>query len=279
MAQQSLGKKPRRGLTPYHDYMGTLFELLDIQDVDIRAPFPIAKEMPKGDILILLRKGKKWTEEQRRYLPDGVRDGNARHKLLEFKYTESFNEAALDQTIGYNIMYGRSHKLRQEEYESYLLVSMTPNEETLHSFGFKETAYPGVYQSSQLYVKRVTLLVLNDLRDEPYNAYVKLFASRKEIKLKAAQQLRAMNIFDALTQLGAYIRGLVRLFFKEGEMNVNQRDTLLPEDLMELGREMGKDMMKSYWAELTPEEYLNEFDVDPLLEVMSPERRMAGLPP
>jgi hypothetical protein len=44
-------------------------------------------------------------------LPDGIRNSKASHILIEFKYTESFNEKALQQALGYDFFFKRAKEL------------------------------------------------------------------------------------------------------------------------------------------------------------------------
>ncbi|KOR32176.1 hypothetical protein TI05_08960, partial [Achromatium sp. WMS3] len=51
---------------------------------------------------MLRRDSLEWTEEQRRWLADGLRHTNAGQLLLEFKYTEGLTFAAIRQLIAYD---------------------------------------------------------------------------------------------------------------------------------------------------------------------------------
>jgi hypothetical protein len=56
-------------------------------------------ESPEADILLIRRNQQGWTEAQRNLLPDGIRDTQADHVLIEFKYSESVNQDALFQAL------------------------------------------------------------------------------------------------------------------------------------------------------------------------------------
>ncbi|MCP4700744.1 MAG: hypothetical protein GY862_28405, partial [Gammaproteobacteria bacterium] len=131
----------------------------------------------KADILLLKSVAGKMLHRQKQRLADGLRDSRAGHLLLEFKYTESLNEDALAQLLGYDLFYRRHKELSKGEVAAFLLCSKTPRQKT--SFGYRKTEHNGVYQSDHAVISRVTLLVLNELSDEPHNVPLKCFASRR----------------------------------------------------------------------------------------------------
>jgi hypothetical protein len=139
---------------------------------------------------VLLRKERKdWSEEQKNRLPDGIRDCEASHILIEFKYTESVNENALLQALGYDYFYRRTQKLAEHEVGTFLVSSKTPEKETLRIFGYEMSGKPGVYRSENRLLKRISLILLNELSDTPHNAFLKCFASRKSEKASAFDSL------------------------------------------------------------------------------------------
>ncbi|HRJ41292.1 MAG: hypothetical protein KJZ86_09625 [Caldilineaceae bacterium] len=81
---------------PWHQLLGKLLELtLTPVDIQVETEVQITSEPPKFDILLLRRKTARWTDQQRALLPDGIRESNAAHHLLEFKYSESVGEDSL----------------------------------------------------------------------------------------------------------------------------------------------------------------------------------------
>ena len=123
-------------------------------------------------------------------LPDGIRDTDAQTILIEFKYTESLTVEALWQASGYDYFYRTNHRLSPAEVCSFVLCAQTPQADRLAALEYATTDLPGVYRSDNLYVAHITILVLNQLRDEPHNALVKAFASRQQEKAKAFRLLR-----------------------------------------------------------------------------------------
>lgn len=57
---------------------------------------------PEADIVIIRRKETTWTSEQKKYLPDGIRDTSAQYVIIELKYTESLNIKVLKQASAYD---------------------------------------------------------------------------------------------------------------------------------------------------------------------------------
>ena len=89
-------------------------------------------ESPKADILIIRREESQWTAEQFALLPDGIRDSQATDILIEFKYTQSFNENALQQALGYDFFYKQHQRPNaQEDVQTFLLSARKPRKETL----------------------------------------------------------------------------------------------------------------------------------------------------
>ena len=69
------------------------------------AEVEVTQNPPKVDILLLPREAAVWTPEQLALLPDGIRDCNANHVLIKFKYTESLTVDAIRQAVGYEYFY------------------------------------------------------------------------------------------------------------------------------------------------------------------------------
>lgn len=100
------------------------------------------------------------------------------------------------------------------------------------------------------------LLILNKLRDEPHNAFVKCFASRKSAKGAAFKTVTQGDFAQLPGLLWIFLIGLRRLWaVPEGADLMNE--ILTPERVLEMGEQ---------WHKL-------------LLEQMSVEKRLAGLRP
>jgi hypothetical protein len=77
--------------------------------------------------------------------------------------------------------------------QTVLLSAKTPWAETLEYLGYSQTEFAGVYRSQAPILDQVLLLSLNDLSNEPHNAWIKCFASKKKIKEKTLKQLKTSS--------------------------------------------------------------------------------------
>ncbi len=97
----STEKKPK---TSWHRLLARLLEIvLTPVDIEVQHNVEVMTEPPEADILLLRRNTLNWTAEQRAYvcrMALGIMKPS--HILIEFKYTQSFNEEALNQALGYD---------------------------------------------------------------------------------------------------------------------------------------------------------------------------------
>ncbi|NJL59799.1 MAG: hypothetical protein HC887_09305, partial [Desulfobacteraceae bacterium] len=134
-------KKPKEdSKTRWHLLLGSMLEdILTPVGIRVIADFPVMSEAPECDILLLRKERKVWSEEQKKRLSDGIRDCEASHILIEFKYTESVNENALLQVLGYDYFYRRTQNLAGHDVGTFLVSSKTPERETLRVFGYSQS--------------------------------------------------------------------------------------------------------------------------------------------
>ena len=199
--------------------------------IGVEAEFPVMKEPPKVDLVLLRRFGDKWTAAQRARLPDGVRDSTAVNNLLEFKYTQSLTLQAITQGLGYEHFFRITRRLARDDVRLFILIAKTPNSARIAELGFRPMALPGVLRGENLYVRHVTILLLNELRDLPHNALVKTFASRQAEKRKAFERLDALD--DLPGNLVTYLQGLRTIWSLPKGMEMNE--ILTPERVMAVG--------------------------------------------
>ena len=115
--------------------------------------------------------------------------------------------------------------------------------------------------------KRIQLISLNELADEPYNAVFKIFAThQKEKAFRLLEQSR--DVSSIPKELKSLLSGLLNL--GEQDMNIE----LTPEKV----REVGKIWGKTYLSWLSPEERLMGLKPEEQLMGLKPEERLAGLP-
>jgi len=230
---------------------------------------PVMIKPPRADILILPQ-GSAWTSEQLERLPDGIRQSTARHILIEFKYTQSISDDAIVQSLAYDWLYRNSKKLTTDEVQTFLVSAIKPQENTRKTYGYKNQRYPGVYESQYQLVKRIQLISLNELADEPYNAVFKVFATHLKEKQKAFKLLEQSRDVSSLPrELESLLFGL--LILGEQDMNIE----LTPKQV----REMGKMWGNTYLSCLSPEERLAGVKPSEVMGYFKPEERFAGVKP
>jgi hypothetical protein len=234
-------------------------------NISVLTDFAVMSETPQADILLLRRQSTAWTAPQLARLPDGIRHCQAGQILIEFKYTESFNEKALLQALGYDTFYKRAKELHNSEVQTFLVLAKTPQSATLAEFGYDEShSYPGVFYTPSRGFRNVILMSLNDLSQEPHNAFFKCFASRRQEKQKAFDLLKQSGLQSLTLRLKLFLAGLWEYWFQliGEDMNIE----LTPEQLMEMGKMWGD------W-------YLSELSVEQRLAGLAPAERLRGLKP
>ncbi len=280
-------KKKPESKTKWHELLGTLLkDLLSPVNIHVSTEIEVMAESPRIDILLLRREEPEWTDEQLELLPDGIRDTKASDILLELKYTESLNDDVLQQVLGYDFFYRKHQTMNREQVQSFLLSAKKPQTSTLKKLGYQITEHPGVYRSKFRLVRQVILLSLNELSNEPHNAFVKCFASHRQEKQEAFQVLEN-QVYNSLNMnLKYFLDGLKGIWFtlkKGDDMNLE----LTPELITAWGEKWGK----SYLAHLKPEERLVGLKPREILaglkpdakqEILyqfKPEERLVGLKP
>ena len=96
----------------HHIFAALLKELLLPVGINVEHDVPVNIKI---DIILMQQDGDDaWTEEQRAYLPDGIRDTLSDRASLELKITESVDKSAIEQVLMYDIGYRRL-MAKQEE--------------------------------------------------------------------------------------------------------------------------------------------------------------------
>jgi len=226
-----MAKTPK---TRWHRLLGRLLEELLIPvGIEVQTELEVMADPPRADILLLRRKHPKWTPEQLERLP-GIRDSRADHILLEFKYSESVGLSAFRQAVGYDYFYKDSKEMTEQQVQTFLVSAKTTRKATLDRFGYSPTGRAGVYHSRHPLLESVPLLILNELSGEPYNAYIKCFASRIKEKRAAFRTLKGQNIGPFSMKLVWLLQGLWKHWFSKGGAPMKQE--LTPEQVMEMGK-------------------------------------------
>ena len=232
--------------TKWHRFLAKGFELsLGERGVIVLTEVEVSGNPPKVDVLLLRRETDEWTAEQLELLPDGIRDVQASHILIEFKYTESLTLDAVLQAIGYEYFYRKSNGLSHEDVQIFILCPKRPRANRLQEFSYSESSQPGVFHSTFIVNRHVPLLLLNELSSESHNAFVKMFASRSVQKEKAIRLLR--NFRKLSGELIDYFEALRVIWsLPEGE---NMNEVLTPERVIEMGKELAR-----LWVKHVPED-------------------------
>ena len=256
-----------------HQLLGKLLEIvLTPVDVVVESEIQVMSEPPKADVLLLRRQGKQWSEEQRQLLPDGGRDRNAHHHLLECKFSESVNESALQQALSYDYFYRQTQQLKADELQTYVVSAQTPRAALLQRFGYQRAEHPGVYVTAQPMLEKVVLLVLNELRDAPQNEFLRLFASRQAVRKQTIDNVLQQPLGNWPEPFWAVLFGLQRVYQLEDSA---MKREMTVEDVMEIGAELRRQAI----ASATPAERLAGLAPEDRLAGLAPEDRLAGLAP
>lgn len=276
--------------TLHHQLLGKLLEIvLAPVDITVESEVQVMSTPPKADVLLLRRQGRHWSEEQRRLLPDGIRDRDAQHHLLECKLSESVSEVALQQALGYDFFYRQSQGLAAHALQTYVISAKTPHAPFLDKFGYRSIEQPGVYTSSLPLLEKVVMLVLNELRDEPHNEFLRLFASRQQIRATTINHVLGQSTDDWPAALWAVVFGLQRVYHMEGKTMSRE---MTVEDVMQIGeelrrqaiasatlKELSKELRRQIVAAAPIEERLAGLAPEERLTGLAPEERLAGLAP
>jgi hypothetical protein len=251
--------------TDWHALLGGVQQpLLTPVDISVQTEPLVTQKPPRIDLLLLRRKGKFWTAQQQARLPDGIRQSPASHVLIEFKYTESVNEASLLQAHLYDHLYLRSRDFKRGKVQTFLVSARTPRQQVLDYFEYAETELSGVYHSRDKFLKRIDLLVLNELSNEPHNVFFKCFASQKKQREAAFAVIERLNIWDWSEELWTTLSGLHSVFQQLEGVTAMKEMTLTPEYL----RKLGEGMRQQIIATLSPAQRL---------EGLAPAQRLEGL--
>jgi hypothetical protein len=268
----------------WHKLLGKLLkDLLSPVDIDVFTEPPVMSESPQVDILLLRRNAPQWTPAQLALLPDGVRDTTATDILLEFKYTQSLNENAIQQALTYDFLYKENQSKEREEVQSFLLSARQPQKSTLKKLGYKSTNIPGVYRSRFLLIRKIVLLSLNELANEPHNAFIKCFASHRQEKEKAFDLLEQRGLLKPLPNpLRWFITGLKGFWFtlKGDDMDIE----MTAEQIADLGKRWGNAYLSSLPISELLEHYdrqtiFAQFKPQEILSLFDPQERLVGLKP
>ena len=270
-----LTDKPKK--TCWHCLLAqVLKELLNPVNIQVLTEVQVVSDPPKADIILLRREGKTWTQEQLDCLADGLRDTNAKRLLIEFKYTESITEDTFQKLFIYDYLYRKSEKLNKNQLQSFLVSSKTPGTDILKRFGFEPTEQKGVYASKIPFIGVIKVILLNEIADEPHNAIIKCFASRKQEKGKAFETINHHVLPSRASTALAWITiGLSRVMM--GKVLDNPAITgWTPDDIVKLGKEWIESKVIEFSRQEGRQEGRQEESTAVLLRLL--QRRFGNVP-
>ena len=276
-----MAKKHPFTKTRWHQLFASILqEWLTPAGIIVQTEIPVSSEPPKADIVLLTKTANK-TKAQYMRLADGLRESKATHLLLEFKYSESFNQDALHQTLAYQYFYKAGQKLKKNQLDCFILSSKTPQKKILKKLGYVSTEVKGVYQSHLPLFSNVTLLVLNKLSDEPQNIPLKLFASQRKEKIKTFHKIETQPLSEITEDLKLLFTTLLTIFVnkEDNEMYADIKE-LTPEFLAGEGRKWTEYLLKSMpelVSTLDAEERLQGLNAEERLQGLDTEERLQGL--
>ena len=269
--------------TQWHRLLGKHLELLLTPvGITVQTEPQVMSEPPKVDILLLRREGTAWTPVQTSLLPDGIRQSQAGHILLEFKFTESVNGQVMQQVIGYDYFYRQAQQVAAADVQSFIVSSRKPRSHVLLTYGYRPSSDQGIYHSANPLLHHIPLLVLNELAFVQHNAFIQCFASQRRIREQAFRLLAQMDWQTVSDAFWDFFTGLRTTMTVKGVTMDNEivSNVLTPEVVMETGKQMRKALL----ANLTPQEIQqllanNEQIRKQILASTSSEERLAGISP
>jgi len=281
-----MNKKQPNVSIAWHCLLGEVLEkLLSPVGLLVYTELPVMNKPPKADILIIRREQTSWTEEQLQRLPDGVRDSQAPHLLLEFKYTESLTKSALQQALAYDYFYKQAHELADSEVQTFLLCAKQPQSSHLTEYGYVKTSVPGVYCSQwSPWLPSVMLLSLNELSDAPHNTFVKCFASQLKEKRKAFKVLwQLLSTWEFPGQLVLFLDTLWKHWFPSA-VGGTMKSQVTASDFNNLSHHWKQLILSTLTIEdmlacFKPEDILAQFKPEDVLAQFKPEDVLAHIKP
>ncbi|NJN66104.1 MAG: hypothetical protein HC884_05005 [Chloroflexaceae bacterium] len=248
-------------LTRWHVLFGSILEeVLGPVGVLVKTEVVVSTTPPEIDILLIQNlEAPAWTPNQQARLPDGIRESCATHIVIEFKYTESVTDEALQALIGYEVFYRRIHCLDTEQVQAVLVSAHTPRQTSRKRWGYTRREPAGVYWSTEYLLRRTPLIVLNELSNAPHNVFFKLFAQRRRARQEALRRFEQQTWQEVAPRVSWIVRGLMDVWNVEREPEMH---LITKEDLLRRGKELPRLILPL----LTDEEFEEVLDNSPYMQ-------------
>ena len=271
--------------TLWHRWFGAFIKiLLEPLDIQVETDYPVMKELPETDVIIIRKKGGLWSKEQLKYIPDGIRQSKARYILLELKYTESINEDTIAQISGYSFFYRTSSKIKKQDLDAFIITSKTPSKKFRKPFGYDQTQWAGVFKSKIPVMRNYPIISLNDLSDKPYNNLFRVFASKKDEVFKGFVKVGEMHKTGKIPEpLSSFFLTFYNILYEEGEIKMypfnftpEEADRIYKEFKDAVLSNMEPEMLSNYFK---IEDIMKSFKPEDIMKSFKPEDRLKGLKP
>lgn len=185
-------------------------------------------ETPKVDVLLTCSNKEGWTLEQRRMLPDGLRQGKATHIIMNMSYDQVEDELPFIRIMVCGILYRDSENLPESDVLMVMVLTQAPKPEIMEELGFKPTKRPGIYRSAISIFENQIVMVLDQLSNTLPNAPFKCFSRSQKARQDAYNTLMmydfpgySPSVRGALAQIAALTEQEV------DEFSVEMRDSLM----------------------------------------------------
>jgi len=255
----------------HHLFGGVLEEVLGPLDIIVQTDVDVSNDPPEMDVLLIQNtRSPTWTPRQTRYLPDGIRTSRASHIIIEFKYTESVNQDAVQALLGYEIFYRRTHHLKAEAVQGFLVSGRTPRASTRAVWGYTEQEAPGVYRSTNQLLANTPLIVLSELADEPHNVFFKLFARQRAERQAAFSRFDQHIWWEVSPKACWLVRGLADVWMLKGGKDMR---SITKEDLMQRGKELPRMILPL----ITEDEFEELLGDTPYMQYQREKAREEGI--
>jgi len=259
-----------------HALFGSMMkESLIPLNLEVETSYEVGKGPPKLDVLIIRRTGPRWSKAQLEFLPDGIRQSNCKHVIVELKYTESINPVAIFQTLGYLASYVKLKALKMENVRAFIASSKSPQDRVLEQINFEKSDIKGVYRSKDILLTPIQLISLNDLSDAHYNLWIKLFSSKNKQKFSVLKKLISLGLKKFGRDLLIIFIKILNFWNDTGEITMKQIKQKVLNDTATLN-----DKEIAFFLSLfKPEDLLRGLNPEDVFKQYRPEERLRGLKP
>jgi len=147
---------------------------------------------PDKNNVLIKRPTRHWQEEAYNRTPDGIRDSDALHLLLFFKYEEPVCFEDIQTSVIARFNYLIENELDEDDLEVFLISTTPLQYNVLNEWGYKQTDIPGVYRSSDPLCEIIPIIFPGELKNTPNNALLKVIVSPKNERMDAFETINAI---------------------------------------------------------------------------------------